>query len=130
MINDNGDDGDDDDGDDGDDDDDDDDGLAMIFDFHGKCQVDKMFHLDKEKTKTSGNRRKVYFCGYLTLPFQTPFFLRGLCGAADQLGPINYCMASNLSCKTNNKKQKDVEIKWKQQYDVEKNPGPRSEAQR
>ena len=59
--------------DDYDDDDYDDDGLAMIFHFHAKCQVDKMTHLDKKKIKTNGNRRKDYFCDYSTLPFQTPF---------------------------------------------------------
>ena len=54
----------------------------------------------------------------------------GKSGVADQTDPIKYCMASNLECKTNNKQQQDMEIKWKQQYDIEKNPGPRSEAQK
>ena len=120
---------DDDDDDNDDDDDDGDDGLAMVFDFHVKCQVDKMIHLDKKKIKTDGNRRKVYLC-YYTLPFQTPFCPMGLSSVADHLDPIKCCMASNLGCKTNNKRQKDTEIKWKQQYDIEKNPGPRSEAQK
>jgi len=39
------------------DDDNDDDGLAMVFHFHAKCQVDKMARLDKRKTKINGDRR-------------------------------------------------------------------------
>ena len=39
-------------------------------------------------------------------------------------------MASNFGYKTNEKQQKDMEIRWKQQYGIEKNPGARSEAQK
>ena len=54
----------------------------------------------------------------------------GLSGVADHPDPVNYCMASTMGCKTNNKQQKDMEIGWKQQYGVEKHPGPRSDAQK
>ena len=50
-----------------------------------------------------------------------------LSGVANHPDPIKYCMASNLDCKANNQQQQDMEIIGKQQYDVEKNPGPRSE---
>ena len=86
-----------------------------------------MRYLDKKKIKPNGNRRKVHFCDYFTLPFRTPFCVMDLSGVADHPDPVNYCMASNLGCKTNNKQQKDMEMGWKQQYDIEKNPGPRSE---
>ena len=39
-------------------------------------------------------------------------------------------MVSNLGCKTNIKQQQGMKIKWKQQYNIEKNPGLRSEAQK
>ena len=54
----------------------------------------------------------------------------GLSGVADHPDPIKCCMARNLGCKTNNKQQQHMEIKWKQQCDIEKNPGSRSEAQK
>ena len=41
--------------------------------------------------------------------------------------PIRYCIARNSGCNTDNKQQRDTEIKWKQQYDIEKNPGRGSE---
>ena len=102
----------------------------MVFDFHDKCQVNKMTHLDKKKMKTNENRRTVYFCNYCTLPLQTPSCLMGLSGVADHPDPVNYCMTSDLGCKTNNKQQNDMEIRWKQQYNLEKNLGPMSEAQK
>ena len=43
-----------------------------------------------------------------------------LSGVADHPDPIHYCMASNLGYKTNKRQQKDMEIRWKQQYDIEK----------
>ena len=92
----------------------------MVFLFHAKCQVDKMTHLDKKKIKTNGNRRRDYFCDYSTLPFQTPFYIMGLSVVADHPDPINYCMTSNLGYKTNKKQHKDMEIRWKQQYDIKK----------
>ena len=79
-----------------------------------------MTHLDKKKIKTNGNRRKAYICDYFTLPFQTPFCSMGLSGVADHTDSVNYCMASTMGCKTNNKQQKDMKIGWKQQYDIEK----------
>ena len=52
------------------------------------------------------------------MPLWAPLCPMGKSVVADQTDPIKYCMASNLECKTNNKQQQDMEIKWKQQYDV------------
>ena len=49
----------------------------MIFDFHDKCQLDKMFPLDKEKTKQTEVEGNAYLCGYFTLLFQKSLFLHG-----------------------------------------------------
>ena len=39
-------------------------------------------------------------------------------------------MAINSGHKTNKKQQEDMETRRKQQYDIDQNPGPRSEAQK
>ena len=93
--------------------------MVMVFHFHTKFQVDKMTHLDKKKIRTNGSGSKDF--DYFTLHFQTPVCIIGLSGVADHPDPINYCMASNLGYKTNKKQQKDMEIRWKQQYDIEQN---------
>jgi len=43
------------------DDDNDDDGLAMVFHFHAKCQVDKMIHLDKRRSKQTETEERIMF---------------------------------------------------------------------
>ena len=95
--------------------------VLMVFHLHTKFQVDKMTHLDKKKDQNKRKWKKGFFCDYFTLHFQTPVCIMGLSGVADHPDPINYCMASSLGYKTNKKQQKDMEIRWKQQYNIEQN---------
>ena len=97
-----------DDHDDNEDNDDENHGLVMILDFHDKRQVDKMFHLTKRRPKLAKTEERSIFVVTSHCLFRHPF-LMGLGGVADKLGPINYCMASNSSCKTNDKQQQDME---------------------
>ena len=54
----------------------------------------------------------------------------GLSEIAGHSDSKKYCLASNLGCKSNNEQQPDMEKRWKQQFDIEKNPGRRSNAQK